>query len=78
MEAHLKFLRDQGDRVRTAGSLRIEADDSPAGGLWMVDVENFAAVRALYIEDPFWKAGLRASVEVHRLAKAFPDVQKLI
>ncbi|MDB6128015.1 MAG: hypothetical protein JWM35_1911 [Verrucomicrobia bacterium] len=74
---HLEFLRNLGDRLRTAGSLR-EADDAAAGGLWIVDVANFDEARAIYAEDPFWTAGLRQSVEIHRLAKAFPDIEKKI
>ena len=74
MAAHLTFLKTHDTVIRVAGSLRREADDSPAGGLWVVAAADFAAVRTLYAGDPFWQAGLRASVEIHRLAKAFPDI----
>jgi len=76
MDAHLKFLKDQGDKVRVAGSMRHESDDRAIGGLWIVEVDDYAAVRALYEKDPFWTAGLRSSVEVCRYAKAFPDIAK--
>ena len=76
MPAHLEFLQAQGDKLRVAGSMRHESDDRAIGGLWIVDVEDYAAVRTLYEKDPFWTAGLRASVEVFRYAKAFPDVAK--
>ena len=75
---HLEFLAGLGERLRTAGSLRVEADDSAAGGLWVLDVANFDEVRAIYTEDPFWKGGLRESVEIHRLAKAFPEIEKKV
>ena len=78
MAAHLEFLTKHDAQVRVAGSLRKEADDRAIGGLWIVDVKNFEEVKALYIEDPFWKAGLRASVEVHRYAKAFPEIEKKV
>ncbi|MEO6875013.1 MAG: YciI family protein [Opitutaceae bacterium] len=78
MEAHLGFLRAQGDKLRTAGSLRHESDDRALGGMWIVDVNNFEEVTALYQADPFWTAGLRASVEICRYAKAFPDVEKTV
>jgi uncharacterized protein YciI len=78
MAAHLDFLRSKEAVVRVAGSLRKEEDDSAVGGIWIVEAQNFNAVRQLYSEDPFWIAGLRASVEVHRLAKAFPDREKMI
>jgi len=78
MAEHLEFLQKHDAVIRTAGSLRREEDDSPAGGLWIVDAADFEAVRRLYVQDPFWKAGLRASVEIHRLAKAFPQIEKQI
>jgi hypothetical protein len=33
-------------------------------------------VRELINHDPFWKAGLRASVEILVFSKAFPDISK--
>lgn len=78
MSAHLEFLRAKEASVRIAGSLRREDDDSAVGGLWIVDAKSFEEVKSLYFEDPFWKAGLRSSVEVHRLAKAFPEVEKTV
>lgn len=78
MAAHLAFLKTHDAVIRVAGSLRREADDSPAGGLWVVAAPDFDAVRKLYAGDPFWQAGLRASVEIHRLAKAFPEIQKAL
>jgi uncharacterized protein YciI len=76
MAAHLEFLKKNDTKVRVAGSLRKEADDRAIGGLWIVDVKNFEEVKSLYMEDPFWTGGLRASVEVHRYAKAFPEIEK--
>ncbi len=75
IDAHLGFLKANLARVRVAGSLRKESDDSAIGGLWIVDVEKYGDVRALYEQDPFWTGGLRASVEVCRYAKAFPDIE---
>jgi uncharacterized protein YciI len=77
MSAHLEFLQSKEACVRVAGSLRKE-DDSAVGGLWIVEAKSFEEVRQLYCEDPFWKAGLRLSVEIHRLAKAFPDKEKSV
>jgi uncharacterized protein len=76
LSAHLEFLQKNDARVRVAGSLREDGDDRAVGGLWIVDAKSFEAVKALYSEDPFWTGGLRASVEVHRYAKAFPAVEK--
>lgn len=76
MAAHLAFLKANEARVRVAGSLRKESDDRAIGGMWIVDVEQYGDVRELYEQDPFWTGGLRASVEVYRYAKAFPEIEK--
>ena len=78
MAAHLAFLKANDARVRVAGSLRHESDDRAIGGMWIVDVEKFADVKELYTQDPFWTGGLRASVEVYRYAKAFPEIENKV
>ncbi len=78
MQAHLAFLKKHDDAIRVAASLRRETDDSPEGGLWLVEAPSYDTVRQLIAEDPFTTAGLRASVQIHRLAKGFPDEQKLV
>lgn len=71
MAEHLAFLAGHGDRVVAAGALRASADGVPSGGIWIIDAESVAAAEALYKNDPFWKAGLRASVRVSHWAKAY-------
>ena len=78
LAAHLEFLRVNAAKVRVAGSLRPEADERAIGGLWIVEVEKYEDVKALYLEDPFWQAGLRASVEVYRYTKAFPEIEQKV
>ena len=78
MAAHLEFLKKHQGVVRVAGSLRREEDDSAVGGMWIVDAATFEEVKQLYRDDPFWIAGLRQSVEVHRRAKAFPDQERAV
>jgi len=71
MEAHLAFLAGHGDQVVAAGALRPTADGTPAGGIWILNVESTAAAEALYRADPFWLAGLRKAVRVSHWAKAY-------
>ncbi|HUR43373.1 MAG TPA: YciI family protein [Aestuariivirga sp.] len=71
MPAHLAFLAKHADKVVAAGALRDEPDGIPSGGLWILNVENKAAAKALYELDPFWIAGLRRQVRVSYWAKAF-------
>lgn len=73
MAKHLEFLRSKEESIRVAGSMRQEIDDAPVGGCWIVEAPNYAAARAVYADDPFWTEGLRSSVEVVRLVKAFPE-----
>lgn len=71
MTDHLAFLADHSDQVVAAGALRPSSDATPLGGIWILNVENKAAAETLYKDDPFWKAGLRKSVQVSHWAKAF-------
>lgn len=71
MPQHLAFLERNRDRIQSAGPLT-EAG-SPAGGLWLVEAEDEAAVRALYQQDPFWPTGLRRSVRVLLWTRVFAD-----
>lgn len=59
MADHLAFL----ERDAAAGT--------PAGGLWVVEAADRAAVDALVHEDPFWPTGLRRSVRVLAWTQVF-------
>lgn len=71
MADHLAFLAEHADQVVAAGALRPSNDGTLLGGVWILNVESKAAAEALYKDDPFWKAGLRKSVQVNHWAKAF-------
>ena len=70
MAGHLAFLAGHGNQVVASGALRPSADGVPTGGIWIINAESKAGVEALCKEDPFWKAGLRKSVQVSHWAKA--------
>lgn len=78
MPAHLDFLTRNSKHIRAAGPLQDEADGAAAGGLWLVEAEDLAAVTALYQSDPFWPTGLRRSVRVLRWSQVFTDGRRLI
>jgi uncharacterized protein len=73
MPAHLDFLERNAGKVQAAGPLRDAADGAPAGGLWLVDAGDKAAVDALVRDDPFWPTGLRRSVSVLEWTRVFAD-----
>jgi uncharacterized protein len=71
MSAHLAFLAEHGDLVIASGALRDSEEGVPQGGIWILNVASKEVAESLYVEDPFWKAGLRKSVRVNVWSKAF-------
>jgi len=78
MAAHLQFLADNCDRIETAGPMQDAETAPPAGGLWIVDAEDAAQVRALVEKDPFWPTGLRQSVQILEWTQVDANGQKMI
>lgn len=74
--AHLDFLAANGDVIRSAGPCTDE-HGAPAGGLWIVDCRDVAAVEALIARDPFWPTGLRKSRRILSWRHVFADGQRL-
>ncbi len=72
-QSHLEFLERCSDRVLVPGGLREVGTDRPVGGLWIVEAEDEAGVKAIFQDDPFWTNGLRARYRINRWVKAFPD-----
>lgn len=72
LEAHVRWLDDNRDWVLVGGSLRDAPQDTPLGGLWIVEAESKDAVMAGMATDPFFTCGLRESVQVLHWNKAFP------
>ncbi len=77
MAEHLAFLESNAMSIRAAGPLADTEDDSPAGGLWLVEADNPQAVRELVRTDPFWPTGLRKSIRVLRWTQVFANGGKV-
>jgi uncharacterized protein len=73
LQAHINWLAANRDVVLVGGSLRFEPEDSPVGGLWIVEAASKAEIEALLKTDPFWLHGLRESYEILLWSKAFPE-----
>lgn len=71
MADHLAFLEREADSVRAAGPL--SEDGEAAGGLWLVEAADAAAVRRLVEADPFWPTGLRRSVRILAWRQVFAE-----
>lgn len=73
LHAHVRWLDDNRDWVLVGGSLREAPEDTPLGGLWVVEAESKSSVMDRMATDPFFNCGLRESVQVYHWNKAFPS-----
>ena len=73
MAEHLAFLERHAQEISAAGPLTNINDQTPAGGLWLVEAENAEAVWTLIHEDPFWPTGLRHNVRLLQWTQVFAD-----
>ena len=78
MADHLQFLRDNADKIESAGPLNNARSGNPAGGIWIVEADDADAVEALVETDPFWPTGLRKSVRVLAWKQVFANGEVLI
>ncbi|MCP4490561.1 MAG: hypothetical protein GY820_25085 [Gammaproteobacteria bacterium] len=78
MSDHLAFLSHNASNILAAGPLKDTNKGNPAGGLWLVDADTLADVRALIEQDPFWPTGLRQSIRILEWTRVFADGETLI
>ena len=78
MPEHLDFLERNRSAIRAAGPLSDSVSGEGAGGLWLVEAENFELVKRIYESAPFWPTGLRKSVRVLAWRQVFADGRRLI
>jgi uncharacterized protein len=72
LEAHAQWLDEMRETVLVAGSLCERPQDTPIGGLWLVEAPSKKAVKELLSSDPFFTCGLRQDVQILHWNKAFP------
>lgn len=61
---HLEFVERSIDRILVAGPLRDPATGANVGSLYVLDVDTESEARALLEADPYYRAGVWASVTV--------------
>ena len=71
LQAHLRWLDENRDWVLVGGSLREAPQETPIGGLWVVEAESRQDVQQRMQSDPFMTCGLRESVQILHWNKAF-------
>jgi len=77
MPEHLAFLERHASVIIAAGPLKTGAGEG-AGGLWLAESQDVAAVERLVHEDPLWPTGLRKSYRILVWAQVFADGHSLL
>lgn len=70
LQSHIAWVAEHQATVLVAGSLRVNPEETPKGGLWIVEAPSKATVLELMKSDPFYTCGLRQNVEVLHWSKA--------
>jgi uncharacterized protein YciI len=70
-EEHLAYIADQNGRIIAVGALRPQPEDEPQGALWLVSAGTKKEAQTLVEGDPFFRLGLRRSVDIFHWAKGF-------
>jgi uncharacterized protein YciI len=71
VDEHLAYVAAQDGRIIAGGALRPEPEDAPQGALWLVHADTKEAAQTLVEGDPFFKLGLRQSIDIFHWSKGF-------
>ncbi len=71
VDEHLTYVAAQNGRIIAGGALRPQPEDAPQGALWLVHADTKEAAQALVEGDPFFKLGLRQSVDIFHWSRGF-------
>lgn len=64
MRDHLAFLKNNADKILSAGPLFDATTGAGAGGQWVVEASNASDVQNLVEQDPFFSTGLRKAITI--------------
>ena len=64
--AHEAYLNQHSANVMARGPLLDDAGTNSVGSIWLLDVPDLEAGRALLESDPFYKSGIYKDVMFHR------------
>lgn len=62
---HLAYLSSLGDKVRIGGAFLSDDGKEPRGSVIVIEADSLDEARAMAAADPFAKAGVFESVEIH-------------
>ncbi len=72
-DAHLAYLKEQGDKLVAAGPTVTEDGETMNGSLLLMNFANQAEAEAFAAGDPYGKAGLFESVTIKKWKKVLGD-----
>lgn len=70
--AHLEYIDASGIEVVMAGPLLSDDGTTMLGSLFVLEAESLEDVRRFAEQDPYRKAGLFQTVNIHPFRKVFP------
>ena len=70
---HKEYLARVADRIAFAGPLLTDDGQEMIGSLLVIDFADREAVRGWLNDEPFTRAGLYASQQVHRFCNLWPQ-----
>jgi uncharacterized protein YciI len=71
-EKHLAFIGTQGDRIRLAGPMLGNDQETMLGSLFIIDADSADDVAAMNAEDPYTLAGLFGRVTIRPFRQVIP------
>jgi uncharacterized protein YciI len=71
VDEHLAYVAAQDGTIIAGGALRSQPEDAPQGALWLVHADTKEAAQALVEGDPFFRLGLRQSVDIFHWSQGF-------
>ena len=71
--AHKAYLALQAERIAFAGPLLHDDGETMLGSLLVIHFDSRQAAQAWLADEPFTRAGLYASVEIHAFANLWPQ-----
>ncbi len=69
-DAHRAFIDANRSAIVLSGPMKAEEGGPARGGLWVIEADSKSAAEAIIHNDPFYKVGLRGSVEVYHWGAA--------
>jgi len=67
---HLAYLESLGEKVRVGGAMLSSDEKEPRGSVIIIEAENLEEAQAIAAADPYAKAEVFSSVEIHPLRQA--------